>query len=111
MNNSVKQSTSGEADTSSASPVILRISRNPKFYHDVYESCYLSLFRIVSFQTICPDPRLTVLLRDVLRYHGDESLASRSTSEMENHPLSAVPQQLIVAVTLHIWRPYSQFEI
>jgi hypothetical protein len=95
MNNSVKHSPSREAEASSASQVILRISRNPKIYHGDHENCYLSLFRIVCFQMNFPGPRLFVLLRDVLLFHGKESLASRSTSEMEDHPLSAVPQQLI----------------
>jgi len=95
MNNSVKHSPSREADASSASQVILRISRTPKLYHGVYENCDLSLFRIVWFQIICPGPRLFVLLQDVLLSNGEESLASRSTLEMEYHPLSAVPQQLI----------------
>jgi hypothetical protein len=95
MNNPVKQSHSREADSSAASQEILLISWKSKGYHGVYKSWQLFLSLFVSFQMICQGPRLFVLLHDVLCIHTVELLAFPSTSEMEDHTLSAVPQQLI----------------
>jgi hypothetical protein len=45
--------------------------------------------------------------RNRLIFYGDELLAPRPTSKLEDHPFSAVRDCLfnIFAATLHIWRP------
>ena len=58
-----------------------------------------------SYQSISPGPRVSVwILRNTIRFYGEELLARRPTPKLENHPLSAVRDCLfnIYAATLHI---------
>jgi hypothetical protein len=52
-----------------------------------------------------PGPRLLVIFRNKLISYGEELLAPRQTTNMEDHPLSAVRDCLfnIFAAILHIW--------
>jgi hypothetical protein len=61
-----------------------------------------------SYQRIGPGPRLCRLLRNVIIFYGEELLAPRQTSKMEDHPLSAVRDCLFTAfaATLRNWRPF-----
>jgi hypothetical protein len=56
-----------------------------------------------SMQSINPGPRFTLWQFRNLRFYGDELLAPRPTSKLEDHPLSAVQDCLfnIFAATLH----------
>jgi hypothetical protein len=57
-------------------------------------------------QEIRPGPRLLVIFRNKLIFYGEELLAPRPTSKLENHPLSGVRDCLFIifAATLHTWR-------
>jgi hypothetical protein len=46
--------------------------------------------------------------RNVVKFYGEELLASPNPLELEDHPLSAVRDCLfsIFTATLHMWRPF-----
>jgi len=55
-------------------------------------------------QIKCPGPRLSLqMIRNRIRFYGEELLAPRPTPNLEDHPLSAVRHCLFIfAATLHI---------
>jgi hypothetical protein len=55
-----------------------------------------------------PGPRLGIVYRNMVIFYGEELLAPRPTSNLEDHPLSAVRDCLfnVFAATLHIRRPF-----
>jgi hypothetical protein len=56
----------------------------------------------------CPSPRPCRTIHNNILFYDEELLAPRPTSNLEEHPLSAVRNCLfsIFAATLHIWRPF-----
>jgi hypothetical protein len=66
---------------------------------------FLSLRSFI--QWIRPGLRLLVIFRNKFIFYGGEFLTPRPTSQLEDHPLSAVSDCLIniFTATLHIWRP------
>jgi len=96
----MEQSPTWEANRFSASQEIPRFLCNPKVR-----------FRIHKFPppatilSIGPGPRLTVwIFRNRMRFYGEELLAPRPTTKLEDHTLSAVRDCLfnIFAATVHI---------
>ena len=59
----------------------------------------------LAYQSISPGPRLSLrTIRSMIRFYGEDLSAPRPTSNLEDHPLSAVRNCLfnIFAATLHI---------
>jgi hypothetical protein len=56
-------------------------------------------------QEIRPGPRFLLIFRNKLIFYGEDLFASRSTTKLEDHPLSALRDCLfnIFAATLHSW--------
>jgi hypothetical protein len=48
------------------------------------------------------------MVRNMIRFYGEELLAPRPNPKLEDHPLSAIRDSLlnIFAATLHIWTPF-----
>jgi hypothetical protein len=48
------------------------------------------------------------MFRDIIIFYGEEFLAPRPTTKLEDHPLSAVRDCLfnVFGATLHNWRPF-----
>jgi hypothetical protein len=46
-----------------------------------------------------------MVFRNMVIFYGEELLAPRPTSKLEDHPLSAV-RDCIFAASLHVWRPF-----
>jgi hypothetical protein len=60
------------------------------------------------YQRISPGPRLCQKFRNVILFYGEELLAPRPISKLEDHPFSAVRYCLfnVFAATLHIRGPF-----
>jgi hypothetical protein len=62
---------------------------------------FILFFNVASYQTKSETS-------DILRFKGEELLATRPTPKLEDHPMSAVwdcPFYIFTA-TLHTWRPF-----
>jgi hypothetical protein len=59
-------------------------------------------------QIISPGPRLCIVFRNMVIFYGEELLAPRPNTKLEDHPLSAVRDCLfkVFAATIHIPRPF-----
>jgi hypothetical protein len=87
---STEQSPSREANRFSVSQEIPRILWNPKVHYRIHK-CLPPVPILRSYQSISPGPRLSVrTFRNVIRFHGEELLASRPIPKLEGHPSSAV---------------------
>jgi hypothetical protein len=96
----MEQSLTWEADRFSASQEISRFLCNPKVRFRIHK-----FPPPVTILSISPGPRITVwMFRNRMRFYGEELLAPRPTTKLEDHPLSAVRDCLfnIFAATLHI---------
>jgi len=96
---SMGHSPSREANQFSASQEIPRILWKPKIHCRIHK--YPPPVRI---QRISPVPRSLWVVRNMIRFYGEELLAPRPTPKLEDHPSSAVCDCLFntFAATLHI---------
>jgi hypothetical protein len=86
------------------------VKKSPAFYatqrsllHS--QACHVSLS---AAQRISPSPRHCYILRNSVRFYGEELVAPHPTPKLEDHPMSAVRDFLfnIFAATHHIWKPF-----
>jgi hypothetical protein len=81
-------------------------------YPEPVQSSVRNLIHVSSLglfiQRIRPGPRLFRSFRNKFIFYGEEFLAPRPTSKLEDHPLSFVRGCLfnIFAANLHSWRPF-----
>jgi hypothetical protein len=107
----MNQSPSWEANRFSAGQEIPAFCEIRRFITAYTRALHLSLSWVSSiqllrsYQSISPGPRVSVwILRNTIRFYGEELLARRPTTKLEDHPFSAVRDCLsnIFAATLHI---------
>jgi hypothetical protein len=90
-------------------PSFTPIQNNRQNYSSVYLKCLY--FWIANWKTEDPAPndnKPCEMFCNMVIFNGEELLAPRPTSKLEDHPVSAVRDCLfnIFAATLHIWRPF-----
>jgi hypothetical protein len=84
------QSPSWQANSSSANQEIPRILWNLRFITALTRARHLSLswaWDSLSYQRTSPSPRHCEVFRNILSFYGEELLAPRPISKLEDHPL------------------------
>jgi hypothetical protein len=93
-------------------PLLVPIPNQINPIHTIQSSLKIR-FNIINFsslrsfiQGIYPGPMLLVIFRNNLIFYGELLLATRPTTKLGDHPLSALHDCLLIifAATLHTWK-------